>query len=106
MENLPIAAITGQFLAFVQEAQSLDMHLGGEFSETASWLVLLKSSSMLPREASVEVQQEPHEAVRKYELDREILDQTKEKLVTCARVPAPGGSRKATKSLSPQRPPL
>src|ERR1700689_3546 len=57
MENLPIAAITGQFLAFVQEAQSLDVDLGGEFSETASWLVLLKSRSMLPHEASVEAQQ-------------------------------------------------
>ena len=80
MENLPIAAITGQFLAFVKEAESLDMDLGGEFMETASWLVLLKSRSMLPREASVEAQNELRAAVRKYELDRETLDQTKVKL--------------------------
>jgi chromatin segregation and condensation protein Rec8/ScpA/Scc1 (kleisin family) len=58
----------------VQEAQSLDMNLGGEFSETASWLLLLKSRSMLPREASVEDQQELREAVRKCELDPETLE--------------------------------
>jgi segregation and condensation protein A len=80
MENLPIATITGKFLAYVQEAESLDMDLGGEFMETASWLVLLKSKSMLPREAYMEVQKELRAAVRKYELDRETLDQTIGKL--------------------------
>jgi segregation and condensation protein A len=96
MENLPIATITRQFLAYVQEAQSLDMDLGGEFIETGSWLVLLKSRSMLPREASVEAQQELREAVRKYELDRETLAQTKEKLGGLRskrqRVPAAGAA--------------
>lgn len=96
MENLPIAVITGQFLAYVQEAESLDMGLGGEFMETASWLVLLKSRSMLPREAYVEAQKELREAVRKYELDRETLDQTIEKLSELRskrlRVPAAGAA--------------
>ena len=80
MENLPIAEITGKFLVFVQEVQSLDMDLGGEFMETASWLVLLKSRSMLPRESAVEARNELRVAVQKYELDRETLDHTKVKL--------------------------
>jgi segregation and condensation protein A len=76
MDDLPIAQITGQFLGYVRQAQSLDIDLGGEFVETAAWLVLLKSRSMLPREAAREAQQELREAVEKHYLDREELNRT------------------------------
>ena len=44
----------------------MDAELGGEFVETASWLVLLKSRSMLPGEAN--------EPLPKDELRRAVLD--------------------------------
>lgn len=80
MDQLPITAITGQFLGYIRAAEALDMELGAEFIDTASWLVLLKSRSMLPREAPAEAQNELREAVQRYQLDRETLDQTRKKL--------------------------
>lgn len=80
MDNLPIVAITSQFLNYIHEADELDMDLGGEFIDTASWLVLLKSRSMLPRESEAEAQRELREAVQKYQVDREELDKTMKKL--------------------------
>lgn len=80
MDNLPIVAITGQFLDYIHKADELDMDLGGEFIDTASWLVLLKSRSILPQESGAEAQRELREAVQKYQVDREELDQTKKKL--------------------------
>jgi hypothetical protein len=52
IDDLPVLEITRQFLAHIQAAEDEDMdpELGGEFVETASWLVLLKSRSMLPSE--------------------------------------------------------
>lgn len=82
MDSLPVVTITGEFLAYVREAESIDMDLGGEFMETASWLVLLKSKSLLPREAGFEAQQELRNAVQQYELDRNELDNTKKLLVS------------------------
>jgi segregation and condensation protein A len=96
IDNLPIVAITGEFLAYVREAESLDMDLGAEFMETASWLVLLKSRSLLPRDAPTEAQQELREAVQKYQLDQEELEKTKKLLSGLRsnrpRVPAAGAA--------------
>jgi len=50
IEDLPVLVITAQFLAYVRAAKDLDAELAGEFVETASWLVLLKSRSLLPAE--------------------------------------------------------
>jgi len=47
IEALPVLEITSQFLAYVKAARDIDCELGGEFIEVASWLVLLKSRSML-----------------------------------------------------------
>src|ERR1035438_5226077 len=52
IDDLPVLEITRQFLAHIQAADDMDAELGGEFVETASWLVLLKSRSMLPGEAN------------------------------------------------------
>ncbi len=96
IDNLPIVAITSEFLAYVRAAESLDMDLGAEFMETASWLVLLKSRSLLPRDAPTEAQQELREAVQKYQLDQEELEKTKKLLSGLRsnrpRVPAAGAA--------------
>jgi segregation and condensation protein A len=66
IDDLPVLEITRQFLAHIQAADDMDAELGGEFVETASWLVLLKSRSMLPGEANEPLPQE--------ELRRAVLD--------------------------------
>jgi len=48
IDELPVVEITRQFLAYIKTAGKIDPELGAEFIETASWLVLLKSRSMLP----------------------------------------------------------
>jgi segregation and condensation protein A len=47
IDALPVGAITAQFREYVR-SHEMDQDLGGEFVETASWLVLLKSRSLLP----------------------------------------------------------
>jgi chromatin segregation and condensation protein Rec8/ScpA/Scc1 (kleisin family) len=66
IDDLPVLEITRQFLAHIKAAEDMDAELGGEFVETASWLVLLKSRSMLPGEAN--------EPLPKDELRRAVLD--------------------------------
>src|SRR5450631_819574 len=71
IDALPVPAITGQFLAYVRSGPDLDAELAGEFVEVASWLVLLKSRSMLPR--GVEDGPAPHEELRRAVLDHQVL---------------------------------
>jgi chromatin segregation and condensation protein Rec8/ScpA/Scc1 (kleisin family) len=66
IDDLPVLEITRQFLAHIKAAEDMDPELGGEFVETASWLVLLKSRSMLPSEANAPLPQD--------ELRRAVLD--------------------------------
>jgi segregation and condensation protein A len=71
IDALPVLEITSQFLAYVRTAGDLDEELGGEFVEVASWLVLLKSRSLLP--AGDDQGPKPHEELRRAVLDRETL---------------------------------
>jgi segregation and condensation protein A len=48
LDDLPIAEINRQYLAYLKDAKKADVELGGDFLETASWLVLLKSRTMFP----------------------------------------------------------
>jgi segregation and condensation protein A len=71
IDALPVLEITSQFLAYVRTARDLDAELGGEFVEVASWLVLLKSRSLLP--AGDDQRPKPHEELRRAVLDHETL---------------------------------
>jgi segregation and condensation protein A len=71
IDALPVPEITGQFLAYVRTGEELDPDLAGEFVEVASWLVLLKSRSMLP--AGIDEGPAPHEELRRAVLDHETL---------------------------------
>ncbi len=66
LDALPIAEITGQYLTYIKDTSQADVELGGDFLETASWLVLLKSRAMLP--------QAPGEEAPSLELERALLD--------------------------------
>ena len=57
VDRLPVAAITRQYLAYLEDArerEAIDVEQGAEFFETASWLVLLKSRALLPDTAGEE----------------------------------------------------
>jgi segregation and condensation protein A len=76
IDDLPVVEITGQFLAYIKEARDLDTELAGEFVETASWLVLLKSRSLLPIEDAEGAT--PREELRRAVLDHATLASTTE----------------------------
>ncbi|MDR2884348.1 MAG: segregation/condensation protein A [Deferribacteraceae bacterium] len=47
--DVPISVITDHFVAEVRRMQSLDMEVAAEFIQMASYLIYLKSRSLLPR---------------------------------------------------------
>ena len=47
--DIPIAKITGQFLAYVDRLKASDMDVAGEFIYTAALLIHIKSKMLLPR---------------------------------------------------------
>jgi segregation and condensation protein A len=71
IDALPVGQITAQFLAYIKAARELDSELAGEFVETASWLVLLKSRSLLPAEENN--RPTPREELRRAVLDHAVL---------------------------------
>ena len=50
--DIPIARITAQFLAYVNQLKSTDVDVAGEFIYTASLLIHIKSKMLLPRAPS------------------------------------------------------
>jgi len=51
LENIPIAQVTSQYLAYLRDARERRVALGGEFVEMAATLIYLKSRWLLGREA-------------------------------------------------------
>ena len=50
--DIPIAKITAQFLAYVNQLKAADMDVAGDFIYTASLLIHIKSKMLLPRTSS------------------------------------------------------
>ncbi|MFU8804075.1 MAG: segregation and condensation protein A [Bradymonadaceae bacterium] len=46
--DIPIALITGEYLAYIDQFTALDLHIGGEWLELAATLVYVKSRMLLP----------------------------------------------------------
>jgi len=90
IDDLPVLEITGQFLAYVKTSPELDSELGGEFVEVASWLVLLKSRSLLP--AAKDDGPTPQEELRRAVLDHETLLATSDFLRVRAGKSRPGSA--------------
>ncbi len=69
--DLPIAQITEQYLAYLKQAEDLNIDLGGDFVFMASTLILIKSKMLLPKDPTVpdEEQEDPRE-----ELVRQLID--------------------------------
>jgi segregation and condensation protein A len=72
--DLPIAQITEQYLAYLKQAEDLNIDLGGEFVFMASTLILIKSKMLLPKDPTVpeEEQEDPRE-----ELVQQLIDHEK-----------------------------
>ena len=51
--DLPLAPIAAQYLAYIQEAEALDVNLGMEWIEMAARLIHWKSSSLLPSDPTL-----------------------------------------------------
>ncbi|MHC4139057.1 MAG: segregation and condensation protein A, partial [Planctomycetota bacterium] len=47
--DIPIAKITDQYMAYLNELQSIDIGLAGDFLVMASTLMYVKSQTLLPR---------------------------------------------------------
>ncbi len=52
--DIPIAKITSQYLAYMQEAMAMDIELSSEFVYMAATLIHIKSKLLLPRDPELE----------------------------------------------------
>jgi len=69
--DIPIASITGQYLAYVELMQELDLEVAGEFILMAATLIRIKVRMLLPRDPDVE---EEDDEDPRTELVRQILE--------------------------------
>jgi segregation and condensation protein A len=69
--NIPIAAITDQYLAYLELFQQLDLDVAGEYLVMAATLLHLKSRTLLPGE---ETPEEDEGADPRAELVRQLLE--------------------------------
>src|SRR5688572_2065495 len=51
--DLPLAPIAAQYLAYIREAEALDVNLGMEWVDMAARLIQWKSSSLLPADPTL-----------------------------------------------------
>ena len=73
--DIPISAITDQFLAAVEEIGVEDLDQAGEFLEMAATLIRIKAQMLLPRPGDEDEEDPRAELVRRlleYEQSREI----------------------------------
>jgi segregation and condensation protein A len=54
IQNIPIATITSQYLAYMEQAAQLDIELSAEFVYMAATLIHIKSKLLLPRDPELE----------------------------------------------------
>jgi len=52
--DIPIAQITGQYLAYLEQAAELDIEMGAEFIFMAATLIHIKSRMLLPRDPELD----------------------------------------------------
>lgn len=60
LTDIPIAEITAQYIAYLNEMQKMDMEITGEFLSMASHLLYIKSRELLPK-TEVEEEDDPKE---------------------------------------------
>ena len=64
IEEVPLAAITDQYIGYINLMQELDMEVATEFIVTASLLLFIKSKSLLPKPQEDSEELDPEEELR------------------------------------------
>jgi segregation and condensation protein A len=70
IKDIPIATITSQYLAYLDQARERDIDLGAEFVYMAATLIHIKSRMLLPRDPVLEEDGESPEDPRQELVDR------------------------------------
>jgi segregation and condensation protein A len=74
VENIPIAAITKEYLAYLELMKDMDLDIAGDFLVMAATLMAIKSRSLLPSEQNLEGDEGPNPAA---ELAQKLLEYQK-----------------------------
>ncbi len=72
LADIPIAEITAQYIAYIEEMERMDMEVTGDFLTMASHLLYIKSRSLLPRVEAEEEEDPREELAERLRLYREI----------------------------------
>ncbi|HEV2444552.1 MAG TPA: segregation/condensation protein A, partial [Candidatus Sulfopaludibacter sp.] len=70
IKDIPIAAITAQYLEYLEKAREMDIDLGAEFVYMAATLIHIKSKMLLPRDPALGEEGEGAEDPRQELVDR------------------------------------
>lgn len=80
IQDIPIALICDQYLAYIQQAQKLDLEVASEFLVMASELILIKTKMLLPRDEKSD-EKDPRaelaDALQKYQQAKEAAGKLK-----------------------------
>ncbi len=80
IEDIPIALICDQYLAYISQAQKLDLEVASEFLVMASELILIKTKMLLPRDEKSD-EKDPRaelaDALQKYQQAKEAAGKLK-----------------------------
>ena len=79
--DIPIAKITGQYMMYLDELQSIDIGLAGDFLVMASTLMYIKSQTLLPRNEVIDGEEEEDPRL---ELVKQLLEYKRYKEATTA----------------------
>ncbi len=81
--DIPIAKITGQYLSYLDELQSIDIAVAGDFLVMASTLMYIKSQTLLPR-AEIAVGEDEEDP--RFELVKQLLEYKRYKEASSAMI--------------------
>ena len=80
IQDIPIALICDQYLAYISQAQKLDLEVASEFLVMASELILIKTKMLLPRDEKSD-EKDPRaelaDALQKYQQAKEAAGKLK-----------------------------
>jgi len=74
IHDIPIATITGQYLAYLDVMKALNLDVAGEFLVMASTLLYIKSKSLLPRHGDELEEEEEDPEMLRQELSRRLIE--------------------------------
>ena len=75
--DIEISVLVEQFLLYLEQMQQADMEIAGEFMETAAHLILIKSTSLLPKHEAEQMKKELEGALIEYALCKAAAEKLK-----------------------------